>query len=124
MKKIYAGPRHPRTGEQITPGYAPGGEAQGDWGGPRGYIIGSGPGQSLNVFFGLGFFRGLVFENPTWDFKTFDFDKDLAFTDSKLGSILNATNPDLTRFKVRGGKLIQYYGWGDASPPPLDSINY
>ncbi|HEY0426408.1 MAG TPA: tannase/feruloyl esterase family alpha/beta hydrolase [Pyrinomonadaceae bacterium] len=124
LKKIYAGPSNPRTGEKIAPGYAPGCEGQGGWGGPGGYIIGSGPGKSLNVFFGLGFFRGLVFENSNWDFKTFDFDKDISFTDSKLGATLNAVNPDLTGFKARGGKLIQYHGWGDASPPPLDSVNY
>ena len=27
--------------------------------------------------------------------------------------LLDATNPDLSRFKARGGKLLSYFGWAD-----------
>ena len=35
-----------------------------------------------------------------------------------------APSPDLTRFKARGGKLIQYHGWFDAVVAPHTSPNY
>ncbi len=66
----------------------------------------------------------MVFENPTWDFRTFDYDKDLAFAEAKLGKTLDAFDPDLTRFHQRGGKLILYHGWNDPSISPLNTINY
>jgi feruloyl esterase len=35
-----------------------------------------------------------------------------------------APSPDLTRFKTRGGKIIQYHGWHDAVVAPHTSPNY
>lgn len=35
-----------------------------------------------------------------------------------------APSPDLTRFRARGGKLIQYHGWDDAVVTPQGSVNY
>ena len=126
LKKIYAGPRSLRTGTRIGPGYEPGAEAEPgrpgiSW---ASYVFGPTAGQSLDVAFGTGFFSGMVFEDPKWDFRTFDFDRDLQFAIAKLSPILDATNPDLTRFKARGGKLIQYHGWLDGSPPPGHSVEY
>ena len=37
--------------------------------------------------------------------------------DDKLAQMFNATDPDLKRFKDRGGKLILYHGWSDAAIP-------
>ena len=41
-----------------------------------------------------------------------------------LTPITAAPSPDLTAFKSRGGKLIQYHGWNDAVVPPDGSIGY
>lgn len=41
-----------------------------------------------------------------------------------LAPVTAAPSPDLTAFKHRGGKLIQYHGWNDAVVPPDGSINY
>ncbi|MCL5004934.1 MAG: tannase/feruloyl esterase family alpha/beta hydrolase [Acidobacteria bacterium] len=121
-RKIYAGPRNPRTGRQIFPGYEPGAEAaQGDW---STWITGKTPGKSYQIFFGNSFFADMVFQNSGWDFRTFNFDSDMRLADSKVGSILNSTNPDLAAFKAHGGKLIQYHGWADSAIAPLESINY
>ena len=65
-----------------------------------------------------------MFEDPKWDFRTFDFDRDMRFGDAKAGPILNATSPDLRSFRAGGGKLIQYHGWGDAAISALSSIDY
>ena len=120
VKDIWSGPKNSK-GEQVYPGYMPGAEATGGW---ASYMTGSGPlsgnhwEQSDNVL------KYMVFENPQWDFRTFDFDKDVAFTSAKLGTALDAFDPDLTRFNRRGGKLILYHGWNDASISPLNTINY
>jgi feruloyl esterase len=123
VRKIYGGPRNPRTGAQIFPGYSPGTEAvPANW---RVWISGNGPGQpTLQAFFGNTFYAYMVFDNPKWDFRTFDFDGDVKTADDKTAGILNSTDPDLAKFKARGGKLIQYHGWGDAAIPPQNSIDY
>ena len=121
LKKMYAGPKNSK-GEQIFPGYSLGGETgPGGWG-P--WITGTKPGGSLQSFFATNFFANMVFENASWDIKTFNIDKDVKVTDEKTGRILNATDPDLTAFKARGGKLILYHGWCDAAIPPENTINY
>jgi hypothetical protein len=123
VRKIYAGPKNPRTGAQVFPGFSPGTEAvPANW---RLWISGTSPTQpTLQDFFGNTFYSYMVFDNPKWDFHSFDFDKDLKTTDDKTGGILNSNDPDLGKFKARGGKLIQYHGWGDAAIPPQNSINY
>jgi feruloyl esterase len=126
LQKIYAGPRNPRTGRQISPGYEPGAE---DTAGIPGisfasYVFGAGPGASLDAIFSSAFFGGFVFENPAWKFSDLNFDSDVAKTEEKVGAWLNATNPDLTAFRAHGGKLLQYHGWNDGSPSPLHSVDY
>ena len=37
---------------------------------------------------------------------------------------MNATDPDLTRFRARGGKLLMYFGWADPALNPLMGIGY
>jgi feruloyl esterase len=123
VRKIYGGPKNPRTGAQIFPGYSPGTEAvPANW---RVWISGNGPGQpTLQAFFGNTFYADMVFDNPKWNFHTFNFDSDVKTADDKTAGILNSTDPDLAKFKARGGKLIQYHGWGDAAIPPQNSIDY
>jgi feruloyl esterase len=127
VKKLYAGYRN-ADGDQIYPGLVPGGEAgPGGW---ANWITGSGPGKGGHAGLGLPFFKFMVFDNPDWDFRTFKFeapkgfDNDIDFTDAKLGALFNATDPDLSAFKSRGGKLIQYHGWSDPDITPLNSVNY
>jgi len=74
--------------------------------------------------FGNSYYGQAVFERPEWDFRTLEFDSDVALGDEKAGPSLNATSPDLRSFRARGGKLIQYHGWGDAAISPINSIQY
>ena len=121
LKRIYAGPRN-SNGEQIFPGYSPGGEAgPGGWG-P--WITGTAPEKSLLYAFGDHFFADMVFNDPNWDFKTFQLGRDVKIADDKMGAALNAADPDLSGFKKRGGKLILYHGWSDAAIPAQSIINY
>ncbi len=118
LEKIYAGPKNPRTGEQIYPGYEPGSEAEpGGW---SLWILG----PSAHSLFGNSFYGQAVHEDPHWDWRTMDFDHDVRLADEKTGAILNSYNPDLRTFRDHGGKLIQYHGWSDAAIAPRDSINF
>lgn len=126
MQKLYAGVRMPAGDALLSPGYSPGGEAELSpiGGGVRSYQFGEAPGQSLGVLFATGFFGGFVHENPAWDFRTFDLQKDVALAREKVG-FLDATDPRaLGAFAKRGGKLLQYHGWFDGSIPPRASVDF
>jgi len=114
VRRIYATAVNPRTHQEIFPGLAPGGELT--WramaGGPQPFSI------------PVDFYRYFVYAKPDWDWKTFDFDKDVTIADEKYAALLNATSPDLRDFKSRGGKLIMYHGWNDQLVQPMNSVNY
>lgn len=112
VRKVYAGPRHPRTGAPIFSGWARGSEL-----GWRGYITDAK--EPVRV----GLFTGWAFHDPTWDPRSFDWDRDIAFIDQTL-SFLDATSTDLSAFKARRGKLLMYTGLADPVVPPQDTIDY
>jgi feruloyl esterase len=122
-QKIYGGARNPRTGKIIEPGLSPGVEAvPANW--PI-WITGTSPPQlGVGKLFASFFFAYFVYEDPKWDIHTLNFDNDVKLVDDKFGSILNSDDPNLKAFKARGGKLIQYHGWGDAAIPPQGSVDY
>ena len=43
---------------------------------------------------------------------------------SRTAGFVEATDPDLSKFKARGGKLLLYHGWADPGPAPENTINY
>ena len=113
-RRIYAPAVNPRTKEEIFPGMVPGSEQT--WGaltgGPQPFVIAT------------DFYKYFVFSNPEWDWTTMDFDRDVAAGEAKVGTVMNAVDPDLSAFKARGGKLILYHGWNDQLITPINSINY
>ncbi|HLW76216.1 MAG TPA: tannase/feruloyl esterase family alpha/beta hydrolase [Bryobacteraceae bacterium] len=121
LNKVYQGASNSK-GVRIHPGYEPGGES--GFGGWPLWISGVQQGHSLQHAFAQGFFSDMMYSDAAWDYKTFNFDKDVPATDDKMGPIFNGTNADLSKFKSRGGKLIIYHGWSDAAISPLDSVNY
>jgi feruloyl esterase len=121
VAKIWNGVRN-SSGELIYPGLVPGGEAA--TGGWSRWVTGSEPFASLHWRGGEGFFRYFVFEDPDWDFRSFDYDKDLAFALEKVGPAVDADDPDLRPLEDAGGKLLVYHGWSDPDISPLASIDY
>jgi feruloyl esterase len=70
------------------------------------------------------FFKYIVFQDASWDFRTLDIAKHLELARKADGGIVSATSPDITQFVGRGGKLVIYHGWGDTNVPPRSSVNY
>ena len=74
---------------------------------------------------GIDHWKYVVFKDPNWDYKTMDFDKDIALADKLDAEIgINAIDTNLKPFFAHGGKLIQYHGWADPLIPPQNSVNY
>ena len=115
LAKIYAGTRD-------MPGYEPGGELGfAGWGL---WIMGASLTKSAQFMFGSQMYAHMVYGNKDWDYKTFNFARDTKSADEKIGSILNAVDPNLKTFTKHGGKLILYHGWCDAALPPRNTIGY
>jgi Tannase and feruloyl esterase len=131
LKKIYGGVVS--KGKPFFPGFMIGSEAFSP--APNGGTSTSGwtnlivPGANgaNPADYGLaeGIMRYLVFTPPKadWDFKSFDFDRDVNLVD-RWGQIANAKNADLSAFRKRGGKLIMTYGWADSILMPMMGVNY
>ncbi len=125
LKKIYGGAVD-HSGKRIYTGYEPGAEAEP---GPPGisfssYIYGIPAPPTLDLIFSSAFYGNAVAGDPKYSSLTFDFDKDPATAEAKVGGALNAINPDLKAFKAHGGKMLHYHGWNDGSPAPLASVEY
>jgi feruloyl esterase len=112
-QEIYAGAKF-ADGKQVYPGLEPGSEMAWNYmaGGPEPTSIGT------------GFFKYMVFDNPNWDFRTFNADRDTRYADKKIGAIVNAIDPNLSAFEAHGGKLVIYHGWADQLIAPQNSVNY
>jgi feruloyl esterase len=82
-------------------------------------------GRSISYNFAETFFRYLAFPkpDPNYDLKSFNIETDLPKLRA-ISDILDAKNPDLTRFKDRGGKIVMYFGWADTALNPLMGVDY
>jgi hypothetical protein len=114
VRAFYEGPKT-STGAQIYPGLSRGSESDWDilWSDPK-HLGGSWE----------GFYRFMIFDNPSWDLATMNFDRDPAFAKRKMGATMNPDNPDLTAFARRGGKIIVYHGWADQMVPSEVSVDF
>ena len=120
VEKIYSGPVNPRTGQKLYPGLYPGGEL--GWGKAGGQMVinrAATSGVSSNDFWSY-----VLFNDPTWPFRKFDFDRDIATADEKIGPITNATDPNLEEFRKLGHKLLYYHGAADPLIPAQNGIDY
>jgi feruloyl esterase len=82
-------------------------------------------GPSRQLQYGETFFKYMAFgkPDPAYDWHSFDFDKD-PHRLAEIRRLLDATDPDLSRFKSRGGKIVHYAGWADTALTPLMTVNY
>lgn len=110
-RKLYAGPANPVTHAVLYPGFSRGSEL--DWD----LMIPEGGPPRFDALFKWTF-------GAAWDWRTFDFNRDVTAVDALLAAKVNATDPDLEAFKAHGHKLIVYHGWTDVIVAPFASIDY
>ena len=109
LKKIYDGVRDAHS-RRLFPGMPPGGDG------------------AAAAGFNLGetFMKFMAFQppaGPDWDYHTFNIDTDPARM-AATSLEIDATIPDLTAVKMRGGKILHYHGWSDPGVSPRMSIEY
>lgn len=115
-KDFYSGPVN-RAGHPTYYGWAPGSESPGraGWGFTQ---AGS---NNEPAFDGL--FKWVF--GADWDWRKFDFDRDMPKVDAELGPALNGVpRGDVSRFRARGGKLVIYQGWADTLVAPAQTLDF
>jgi len=113
-RQLYS-PVKTKSGEVVYPGRSPGVES--GWA-ARIPVVG----KPVSPLWG-DMPRLVGHRDPSWDFMSFDLEKDLALT-LKNASFIEASDPNLSKFKARGGKLLLWHGWADPGPAPENTINY
>jgi len=112
-RKIYAGAKF-NDGTSIYSGFEPGTEL--NWA-----MMAGGP-EPLSL--STGYFKGMVFNNPEWDYRTFDPDRDTRLAEERTGAAVDGIDANLKPFKQSGGKLILYQSWNETTIPPRSIIDY
>jgi len=78
---------------------------------------------SAHWAFGNGVMKYLIYHDPEWNYTDYTFET-FKSDAAKVAPTLNATNPDLSAFRERGGKLLIHNGWADMALSPLGTIEY
>ena len=114
LRAIYEGPRNPRTGKQIYPGFSPGSETMFP-------IQTSGP-EPFAV--ATTYMKSLVFKDPNWNFRSFDYDKDVTRAMQEHSAQLDVPPNGLDPFFAGGRKLLLSHGWADGLIPSMSTVNF
>jgi feruloyl esterase len=114
LRAIYGGPKNPRTGKQIYPGFSVGSEAQ-----MPVLTMGKEPFPVATSFF-----RGPVFNDPSWNFRSFDYDRDVDRAMAYGSAALDVPPAGLERFFAGNRKLLLSHGWADGLIPPQSTVNF
>jgi hypothetical protein len=114
VREVYAGPTNPRTGEQIYPGLSVGSEQQ-----MPVLTVGREPFPVATTFF-----RAVVFGNPSWDFRSFDYDKDVDRAMAYGHDALDVPASGLKKFLAADRKLLLTHGWADGLIPAQSTVNF
>ncbi|MFN7923192.1 MAG: tannase/feruloyl esterase family alpha/beta hydrolase [Bryobacteraceae bacterium] len=105
------------TGELLYPRLPVGGEL--------GWLVPAGATEPGKM--DIEMFRYIGNQNAAWDWHAFDLEKDIERA-LEHGKEIHAVNPDLARFKARGGKLLIYHGWSDGGSggaiSALNTVSY
>ncbi|KAI9730857.1 MAG: hypothetical protein M1834_005575 [Cirrosporium novae-zelandiae] len=114
-KAIYAGPKDPRNGTQVYPGFNFGSESS--------WIYQE---STLYVNYSTPILQNLVFNDLTYNVSTFDFGADVDTVDSTASPKIDEITANLSAFKKNGGKMIVTQGWADpynAATWPIEHLH-
>jgi feruloyl esterase len=128
---VYSGPVDTHGKSLFGAGALPGSELGGRWneasGGDWGiYYLGKNGAPADYAPLTQEGLKLLFFSPPqplAWTIRDFDFDKDYKRLDV-MQSLYDSSNPDLSRFKSAGGKMLIYHGLNDLSILPHWIIRY
>jgi hypothetical protein len=114
VRAIYQGPRNARTGKQIYPGFEPGSESMFPLQtmGPEPFAVST------------TYMKTLVFQDPKWDFRSFDYDKDVARAMQAGSAQLDVPPGGLDAFFKGPRKLLLSHGWADGLIPPMSTVDF
>lgn len=73
--------------------------------------------------FGTQFFKYFVYGDSAWRYVGYDLTR-AARDGAKVSAEVSATNPDLSAFRARGGKLLLAHGWSDPALSARSTIEY
>lgn len=114
------------NGKRVAYGWPVGAEIAGPNGvsGWDGWIVRA-SGLSQSAQYAESAVRYMIFPrpDPEYDVRTFNLETQSHLFDP-IGKLMNATDPDLTAFRARGGKLLMYFGWADPALNPLMGVEY
>jgi feruloyl esterase len=114
LRAIYQGPRNSRTGKQTYPGFEPGSEMM--------FPIQTAGPEPFPV--STTYMKSLVFKDSSWDFRSFDYDKDVTRAMQAGSEQLDVPANGLDSFFAGGRKLLLSHGWADGLIPPLSTVNF
>lgn len=122
IAKWRQGPQN-SAGEQLYPGGVPEGSEPFWWL----WLTGKeGGGGKLVPLFGQNFMAYMAFEEDpgaSYSPLSFDFDADPARL-TTMGKVYNSDDPDLSKFREAGGKMIVWHGWADAIVTPYKTVDW
>ena len=55
---------------------------------------------------------------------TFDADRDIPQMEKLMNPVMSSVNPDVSKFKAHGGKVVAWQGWGDPAISPYNTLHY
>ena len=122
---LYGGPRT-ADGERLMPGGMPYGSEM-SW---AGGVVPDPPDARMSTNTSAEYAYSHDFPlymsslTPSSDRVPVSFDIEAFERMHELTGIMDPTDPDISAFRQRGGKLIIWQGWADASSHPLSSLDY
>jgi feruloyl esterase len=68
-------------------------------------------------------FRYVVYQDPNWDWHSFDLERDAALAEA-IDRNLDVMDPHLAEYAKHGGKLLLYHGWADQQVAPGSTVEF
>lgn len=125
LEKIYGDIKS--KGKRIFPGWPVGAEVAGADGrsGWDNWIVRETQEKTIAASFAESFFRYMAFprKEQSIELRAFDVEKHASQLEW-IRSLIDATNPDLTAFRDRKGKMLMYFGWADQSLNAQMGVDY
>jgi tannase/feruloyl esterase len=125
VRKLYEGPRDNR-GRRLYPG----GQAMGSESAWVPWVVPAPPNTAIAATIDQGIaantlkYLAFATPRPTMTVADLDFDAATFRKVSEQAGIYDATDPNLSAFRARGGKLLLWHGWADPAISPQGTVAY